>query len=83
LCAAGLPQLVCSSLDEYEAQAVRLAGAPDELQALRRQLLTAHDKLPLFDTPRFVRNLERAYEFMWRRHLAGQQPAAFDVTEPA
>jgi predicted O-linked N-acetylglucosamine transferase (SPINDLY family) len=81
LCAAGLPQLVCASLSEYEALAVRLSGAPDELLALRRHLCTAHETLPLFDTPRFVRNLERAYESMWQHYLTGRPPLAFDVKE--
>jgi len=80
--AAGLPQLVCDSLDEYETLAVRLAGAPGELQALRSHLAKGHGNLPLFDTPRFVRNIERAYEAMWRRHLAGQPPHRFILMEP-
>jgi predicted O-linked N-acetylglucosamine transferase (SPINDLY family) len=81
LSAAGLPQLVCASLAEYEELAVRLAGAPAELQMLRRQLSTAHEKLPLFDTPRFVRNLESAYVSMWQRHRAGLPPQAFAVAD--
>jgi predicted O-linked N-acetylglucosamine transferase (SPINDLY family) len=81
--AAGLPQLVCDSLADYEALAVRLAGAPAELLALRQHLCDEHEKLPLFDTPRFVRNLERAYELMWRRYSAGLPAQSFDVAEAA
>lgn len=82
LCAAGLAQLVCTSLAQYEETAVRLARSPAEMQALRRQLCTRHEALPLFDTPRFVRNLEQAYELMWQRHLAGLPPKSFSVREP-
>jgi predicted O-linked N-acetylglucosamine transferase (SPINDLY family) len=82
LCAAGLPQLVCASLSQYEETAVRLARAPEELCALRRHLSGQHERLPLFDTLRFVHNLELAYEVMWRHHLAGRPPLAFTVGEP-
>ena len=82
LCAAGLPQLVCASMGQYEETAVRLARVPEELGALRRHLSGQHEKLPLFDTLRFVRNLELAYEVMWRHHLAGRPPLAFTIGEP-
>lgn len=81
--AAGLPQLICADLAGYEALAVRLAHRPEELRALRAHLLKGHATLPLFDTARFVRNLERAYDIMWQRHLAGQAPQSFSVLEPS
>lgn len=80
--AAGLPQLACASLKDYEEAAVRLATLPDELQAQRTHLETQHERLPLFDTPRFARNLERAFEEMWRRHAVGEAPQGFAVEEP-
>jgi predicted O-linked N-acetylglucosamine transferase (SPINDLY family) len=76
--AAGLPQLVCSNIEDYENTAVRLAQRPAELQAMRKTL-AARERLPLFDTPRFVRDLERAYALMWKRYLAGEPPQAFSV----
>ncbi len=76
--AAGLPQFVCRDFEDYENRAVRLAQHPAELREARA-VLARHDALPLFDTPRFVRDLERAYEIMWRRYLAGESPQAFDV----
>jgi predicted O-linked N-acetylglucosamine transferase (SPINDLY family) len=81
--AAGLPQLICVDLAGYEALAVRLAHRPEELRALRAHLSEGHATLPLFDTARFVRNLERAYDIMWQRHLAGQAPQSFSVLEPS
>lgn len=81
--AAGLPQLICADLAGYEALAVRLAHRPDELRALRAHLSEGHATLPLFDTARFVRNLERAYDIMWQRHLAGRAPQSFSVLEPS
>jgi len=79
--AAGLPQLACENLESYEETAVRLAMQPEELRAMRRHLETEHARLPLFDTARFARNLEWAYEEMWRRHVAGEPPQAFTVAE--
>jgi len=76
--AAGLPQLACRSLEDYEEAAVRLAQDPAELRRLR-QKLAARERLPLFDTPRFVRDLESAFDMMWTRFLAGKSPEAFAV----
>jgi hypothetical protein len=37
--------------------------------------------MPLFDTGRFTRNLETAYEMMWERQQANLPPANLDVVE--
>ncbi|MBI5912161.1 MAG: tetratricopeptide repeat protein [Betaproteobacteria bacterium] len=76
--AAGLPQLACRSMEGYENTAVRLAQSPAELRGLR-QTLAARERLPLFDTPRFVRDLESAFDTMWKRYLSGKPPEAFAV----
>ncbi|MDP2639859.1 MAG: tetratricopeptide repeat protein [Betaproteobacteria bacterium] len=76
--AAGLPQLACPSMADYENAAVRLAHDPAELRAMRRTL-AARERLPLFDTPRFVRDLESAFDTMWQRYLAGEPPTEFAV----
>jgi predicted O-linked N-acetylglucosamine transferase (SPINDLY family) len=74
LSAARLPQLAARSLAEYEALALRLARAPDELAAMRAGLEGGRTKLPLFDTPRFVGHLEAAYEQMSALRAAGEAP---------
>lgn len=76
--AAGLPQLACDSVQAYEDRAVQLANEPAELAAMR-DTLNARAQLPLFDAPRFTRNLEKAYETMWARYLKGLPPASFAV----
>ncbi len=78
--AAGLRQLACIDMKSYEETAVRLARDPIELNGMRRTL-AARERLPLFDTPRFVRDLERAFEAMWQRHVARKSPQAFSVAE--
>ncbi len=64
--AAGLPQSVTFSLQEYEAQALHLATHPKELRAMRDHLTLERRRLALFDTERFCRRLEAAYEHMLR-----------------
>jgi predicted O-linked N-acetylglucosamine transferase (SPINDLY family) len=59
---AGLPELVTDSPAQYERLVIELATAPEKLQAVRRKLAENRDSCPLFDTPRFVRNLEDIYE---------------------
>jgi predicted O-linked N-acetylglucosamine transferase (SPINDLY family) len=77
----GLPELSASSLDEYERCAVRLAQNPEELRALRAKLEANRTTFPLFDTPRLVRNVERAYRAMWELYAAGEAPRAITVVE--
>ena len=59
--AAELPELIAYSLDEYVQKAVHYATHTQELTVLRQRLITKRDQLPLFDTPRFVKQLENAY----------------------
>jgi predicted O-linked N-acetylglucosamine transferase (SPINDLY family) len=74
LSAVGLSELVTRTLADYEARGVRLAHARGELSALRIRLSANRNTAPLFDTPRFVRNLENAYDAIWRIHTTGAEP---------
>lgn len=76
---AGLPQLVASSLDEYEALALRLATQPGELQELAAELRAKVARSPLFGTARSCRHLESAYTSMWHRLQSGLEPIGFAV----
>lgn len=76
--AADLPELVTQSLAQYEALAVRLATQPEALREVRVKLEGVRASR-LFDTPRFARHLERAYQAMWRIHAAGEPPQPIDV----
>jgi predicted O-linked N-acetylglucosamine transferase (SPINDLY family) len=79
LTAMGFPELVTGSLADYEALALRLAQAPAELLMLRDRLQRTRARAALFDTPRYVRNLEAAYEAMWAAHSAGQPPRQIEL----
>ena len=62
--AVGLPELVTSTLAEYEATALRLAGDRAELEVLRARIKKSRMEAPLFGTPRFARGIEAAFESM-------------------
>ena len=66
--AVGLPELVTSCLADYEALAAQLAREPGRLAGIRERLRANRLSAPLFDCRRFTRDLEAAYEAMWRRY---------------
>jgi predicted O-linked N-acetylglucosamine transferase (SPINDLY family) len=82
LTAVGLPELIASSLEEYEALALELAGNPTMLTDLKAKLARNREKYPLFDTPRFTRHIETAYRQMLERSRRGLPPESFDVLAP-
>ncbi len=77
--AVGLPELVTHNLADYEAFALQLALDPLRLGAIRGKLQANRLTTPLFDSRRFTRHLEAAFESMWRMHLAGESPRPFAV----
>lgn len=79
--AAGMPELITSSLDEYERRALELARDPGQLAVLRQKLADRRATAPLFDTARFTRDLERVYTTMWQRQQAGKPPADFSIAD--
>lgn len=70
--AVGLAELVTTSGEAYFALARDLALDPARLTALRQALAAGKATAPLFDTPRFTRNLERGYAAIWARHTQGK-----------
>lgn len=77
--AAGLPEMLAYSVDDYVAKAVHYAQSPDELTVLRRRLTEQRMTLPLFDTRRFVLHLENAYEQMAHKSWAGEELTPINV----
>jgi protein O-GlcNAc transferase len=72
--AVGLPELITGSLSEYEDLAVGLATDPERLRRIRAALAQNRSTTSLFDTARYVRNLEAAYETIYDRYLSGAAP---------
>jgi len=77
--AAGVPELITDSLEDYERRALTLATEPGILKALRDCLVQGRTTNLLFDMPRFTKNLERAFEDMQSIRLAGQEPRFISV----
>ena len=71
LAAAGLPELIARSLEDYRRLALRLAGNRNELAALKSRVSAQRRTSPLFDTQRFTRNLETAFVAMADRFRNG------------
>ena len=79
LTAARLPELITTSLADYEALALRLAREPGLLAGYKSRLANNRMSCALFDTPRFTRHLEAAYVTMWQRVQSGEPPLRFAV----
>jgi predicted O-linked N-acetylglucosamine transferase (SPINDLY family) len=80
LTAIGLPELVATTPQEYEAMAIRLAREPELLTYFRARLSRNRLTQPLFDTALFTRYIELAYSRMYERHCQGLPPVTFDVS---
>jgi predicted O-linked N-acetylglucosamine transferase (SPINDLY family) len=79
LMALGLGELVTTSLEDYEEQAVRIGLQSGYAKSLKEKLESNRVDAPLFDTARLTRNMERAYEQMQERVQQGLGPQAFEV----
>lgn len=76
-------KLIAESEEDYERRAIALASgvkyeaggngiATGELMEIRKVLYEGRWISPLFDTKRWVRDLETAYELAWRRWVDGE-----------
>ena len=75
----GLPDMIVTTLDDYESRALQLARDPGALGAITKKLRDNRDTRALFDTARFTRHLEAAYTQMWERAQSGARPDHFAV----
>jgi len=76
-------KLIAESEEDYERRAVNLAGglkyergcngiATGELMDIRKVLFEGRWTSPLFDTKRWVQDLETAFEVAWKKWAAGE-----------
>lgn len=79
LTALAMDELIAETDEDFVDRAARLAVRPKRLAEIRRRLHEARLVEPLYDTARFTRHLEAAFERMVERHVAGEPPAAFDL----
>eukprot|EP00698_Gefionella_okellyi_P013050 TRINITY_DN3544_c0_g1_i1.p1 TRINITY_DN3544_c0_g1~~TRINITY_DN3544_c0_g1_i1.p1 ORF type:complete len:775 (+),score=156.97 TRINITY_DN3544_c0_g1_i1:36-2360(+) len=69
--AAGFPELVVHTKEDYIAKAVYYAKNRDELRKLKRNLIDLKDSAPLFDTLKWVRDFERSVLMQYELHRVG------------
>jgi predicted O-linked N-acetylglucosamine transferase (SPINDLY family) len=74
LAAIGAPELITSTQQQYEQLAIELASSPQRLATIRAKIQDNRLSSPLFDTPRFARNLEAAYTAIYDRYQSGLPP---------
>lgn len=79
--AAGLPELITATAEDYVRTAIDLAADPARLAAVKDKLQRNRLTAPLFDTALFTRHLEDAYWQMHRRYLAGLAPDHLEVAD--
>jgi len=75
LTAVDMPELITTTMGDYEELAVALAKTPARLEALKRKLSANLRTTPLFDAGQFTRHIEEAYTRMHERRHAGLPPA--------
>ncbi len=79
LLAIGLPELVTTADDQYEAMAISLATDPPRMAAVRARLRANRLTTPLFDTALYTQHLEQAFREMHERYQAGLTPADIHI----
>ncbi len=72
--AAGQAELIVESIEQFESTAIALATEPPRLAAIRERLTQNRPGMPLFDTRRYIGDLEAAYAEMQRRLQQGMRP---------
>jgi predicted O-linked N-acetylglucosamine transferase (SPINDLY family) len=71
--AAGVPELITYSLQDYEALLLKLATDPDRLAQIRAKLAANRLSCALFDSVQFTRDLEGLLQAIWMDHRAGRK----------
>lgn len=80
LSAIDLPELITTTAQEYERVALDLATDPSKIRALKIKLAQNRLSRPLFDTHLFTRNIERAFEAMYKRHRDGMPADHIEIS---
>jgi len=78
--AIGLPELITEDQMQYEHRALSLAQDPVLLAEIKTKLVQSRSKSPLFNAQLFAKNLEAAYEEIYRRSLEAETPNHIDVS---
>ena len=69
--AIGLPELITTTLEDYESLAINLATHSTELAQIKNKLRENFLEFPLFNSQQFTQDLESAYRLMYERYQKG------------
>jgi len=62
-----LPELITTTLEQYESLAIQLAKNPEELKTIKEKLVDNLPSSPLYDTAMYTQHIESAYLKMYER----------------
>ena len=74
-----MPELISSTIDQYEKTAIFLANNPNELAKLRTELSQKRLTSPLFNTKLITQHIELAFQTAHDRFRAGLPPDHIDL----
>jgi hypothetical protein len=72
--AAGLPEMITHTIDDYESLAVELALNTEKLNQIREKLIEHRYSCALFDTGQYVKDIEKLYIEMYENYHQGLAP---------
>lgn len=73
LTAVGLPELITNTQKEYEDLVVELATHPKKLKTIVNKLQVNKLTSSLFDTQKFVKNLENVFQKVWNSYILSEK----------
>lgn len=74
-----LSELIASDLTQYQKIATQLASKPEMLAQLKQKLKCNTKSSALYNTQKFVRNLESAYAAMWKLYSNYELPKQISI----
>ncbi len=77
--ASGLSELITTSLDDYEDMAIKLALNPKKLNYFKDIISKNRDKLDLFNSKKYTKNIEKSYLKMNEIYLNAEETRSFKV----
>jgi predicted O-linked N-acetylglucosamine transferase (SPINDLY family) len=72
----GLAELIAANEIEYEMLAIKLARSAEQLTMIKGKLLAELGNTPLFESQKFVKNLENIYIELVEKHKLPQTMAS-------
>jgi len=72
--AVNLPEMITTTIEEYESLAIELATNPKKYEFIKKKLVSNLPNAPLFDTVKFTKNLESAFLSIYNRHRKNLEP---------